>query len=125
MTIFFYDSYAIIEYALGNHKFKPYFDEHEGIITVFNLAEVYYSLILYQGEELAGEYAKQLRNCMVEVSEEELRDAMVFRAKNKKLKLSYADCIGYQVALQRKSKFLTGDRQFLGLPNVEFIGKEE
>ncbi len=124
MTTFFYDSYAVIEYVLGNKRFVPYFDKHEGLITVFNLAEVYYAMILYKGEEVADDFLLQLRHCLVEVPDEVLRNAMQFRARNKELKLSYADCIGYQVALEKKIKFLTGDRQFQNLPNVEYLGKE-
>ena len=41
--------------------------------------------------------------------------------KNKGLNISYVDAVGYQVARERKIKFLTGDEAFRDLPDVEFV----
>jgi predicted nucleic acid-binding protein len=46
---------------------------------------------------------------------------MKFRKKNKKRNLSYADCIGYIYALKNNLIFLTGDKEFEDLKNVEFV----
>jgi len=46
---------------------------------------------------------------------------MTFRALNKKRNLSYVDCIGYIIAKQRNIKFLTGDKEFEYMENVEFV----
>ena len=41
--------------------------------------------------------------------------------KFKKEKLSYIDCLGYEVAKKLKIKFLTGDEGFRDKENVEFV----
>ena len=48
---------------------------------------------------------------------------MKFRLKNKKMDLSYADCIGYIYACENNLKFLTGDEKFKDMDNVEFVKK--
>ena len=58
---------------------------------------------------------------MIEPSKETIRRAMLFRQHHKKKNLSYADCIGYQLALDREIRFLTGDKEFKILPHVEFV----
>lgn len=46
-----------------------------------------------------------------------------FGFRNKSKELSTADCIGYAYALKNDLIFLTGDKEFAGLPNVEFVRK--
>ena len=47
--------------------------------------------------------------------------AMKFRNKWKKRKVSAVDCIGYFMAKDLGVKFLTGDKEFKGMKNVEFV----
>jgi len=42
-------------------------------------------------------------------------------SKEKAKKISYVDAIGYQIALEKNLKFLTGDKQFKEMKNVEFV----
>ena len=44
-----------------------------------------------------------------------------FRFNESKLILSYADCIGYITAQIHNMKFLTGDKHFKGMKDVEFV----
>ena len=45
-----------------------------------------------------------------------------FRLKKKRnLHISYADALGYSIALRSKIKFLTGDSAFARLKGVEFV----
>ena len=60
MSEFFYDSYAFIEYFNGNPHFKPYFEKHTGITTLFNVAEVYYSLLHDKGKAPADDILLKL-----------------------------------------------------------------
>ncbi len=120
MGIFFYDSYAIIEYLNNNPKFVSYFEQHTGILTLLNVLEVYYSVLADAGEEKADVVLETLLPFVVEPTKETIRKAMKFRYEQRKKKLSYADCLGYQVALERGVKFLTGDKQFEHIKNVEF-----
>ena len=121
MTVFFYDSYAIIEFINNNKNFFPYFENNTGIITIFNLVEIYYSILNESGKEKADTALDILFPITIEPSKETIKEAMVFRLQNKRKKLSYADCIGYTVASERSIAFLTGDTQFKGLHNVIFI----
>ena len=121
MTTFFYDSYAIIEFLNNNEKFTPYFVEHTGIITLLNLLEVYYSVLNEEGEEKANVVLQTLFPLIVQPNQNTIKNAMKFRQLHKKRNLSYADCLGYQVAKEKEIKFLTGDKEFKNLDNVEFV----
>ncbi len=121
MTVFFYDSYAIIEYLQNNPRFQSYFEEHTGILTLLNLLEIYYSVLNEVGEEKADLVLNELYPLRIEPSPKIIKKAMQFKKQHKKLDLSYADCLGYCLALERGIKFLTGDNQFKGREKVEFV----
>ncbi|MFA4855847.1 MAG: PIN domain-containing protein [archaeon] len=119
--LFFADSYALIDFVKGAPAYKKYFVEHEIITTKLNLLELYYSAMAESGEEKAEEYFNLFLAKTTEISDETLKKAAKFRFENKKRGISYIDAIGYQISLERKIKFLTGDKEFKGLPNVEFV----
>ncbi len=121
MSIFFYDSYAIIEYINNNPTYRKYFEDHTGILTMLNLLEVYYAVLKETGKEKADIVLETLYSFIVEPSKETISNAMVFRFQQKKKDLSYADCLGYMVALERGIPFLTGDRQFEHFEHVAFM----
>lgn len=123
VTAFFYDSYAIIEYLKDNPDFIPYFESSTGMLTMFNLAEVYYSVLQESGQKKADQVFETLYPLCIVPDNETIRKAMQFRLENKKRGLSYADCIGYQTAKAKKVRFLTGDRQFKDMDNVEFVAR--
>ena len=58
---------------------------------------------------------------MVEVKDEIIKEANAFRLYEVKRELSYVDCIGCIIAKMMKIKFLTGDKQFKDLENVEYV----
>jgi len=118
---YFLDSYAMLSYLEGNKSLSPYLEE-EGLVTSsFNIAELYYHILSRKGEKLADEWTIPFLAVSTNPTALTIKNAMKFRLANKKKKLSYADCIGYQLAKERNLKFLTGDIQFKGLPNVEFV----
>lgn len=121
MPEFFYDSYAIIEYLKGNKKYQKYFKEPIGITTRMNLMEVYYALL--DDEDYADEVFTSFSTVTVEMSDDIIKKSMKKRKELKKqgLNISYPDAIGYVIALEKNIKFLTGDKEFKNLPNVEFI----
>ncbi len=121
MTVFFYDSYAIIEYINDNPLFISYFEENTGILTFLNILEVYYSVLAEFGEEKADTVLDTLFPLIVHPTKETIKKAMKFRLTHKKNSLSYADCLGYQIALEKGVKFLTGDKEFKLIDNVEFV----
>ena len=118
---YFYDSYSVIEYINNNLKFVPYFEENSGVLTIMNIMEVYYSSLLAAGIEKANIVIDKLWPLIISPSKDIIKKAMQFRIAHKKRKLSYADCLGYSIALEMQIKFLTGDKEFQNLPNVEFV----
>lgn len=47
--------------------------------------------------------------------------AAYFKKRNKKWNISYADALGYAIAEQEGICFLTGDKAFERMQNVEFV----
>ena len=123
LTRYFYDTYAILAYLSGNKNYRRYFEEEKGVLTVLNLMETYYALLREYGEDAAEEAYTAFSRFKVEIEDEDVKEAMKFRLKLAKegRNLSYTDAIGYRIALKRGIKFLTGDRNFKNLENVEWV----
>ena len=117
----FFDSYSIIEIIKGNVKYEDY-KQDIFITNALNLAEVFYSLLKEINKKNAQEIIKQLNFEFIEINKEVAIEAAIFKYENKSKNLSYADCIGYITALKNNLKFLTGDKEFKDMENVEFIG---
>ncbi len=117
---YFFDTYAIIELIEGNPEYAKYLEE-PATITIFNLAEIYWICINKLGESEAEKIYKEYREAVDEISDEILKEAIKFRKKQKRRDLSYTDCIGYVYALKNNLRFLTGDKQFENMENVEFV----
>ena len=116
---YFFDSYAIIELEKGNPDYFKFKDEII-TITVFNLAEIYWSFLNDVGK-MADKLYESYKRCVVMIPDSVLKEAIKFRKNNKSKNLSYADCIGYMYALKNNLIFLTGDKEFKDLKNVEFV----
>jgi len=117
---YFFDTYAIVEILDGNINYEPY-KNFETTISFINLAEIYYHSLLEYTPEKAEEIYDTYKKAVVEIDDKTLKEAMKFRKLNKKIKLSYADCIGYIYAKRHKMVFLTGDKEFAQMDNVEFV----
>lgn len=122
MKSYFFDSYAIIELIKGNEKYN-FVQESIIITSSMNLAEVYYALLITEDKEIADKIINSLNVELIEISSEISLKSALFRFENKKLKLSYIDCIGYMLAKENNLLFLTGDKEFENFPNVEFVKK--
>ncbi len=120
LTKYFFDTYAIIEMISSNQNYFKFFNE-EASLTIFNLAELYYTALNQLSQDAADEIYETYKKSVVEISDEILKSAMKFRMTHKKKNLSYADCIGYIYALKNNLTFLTGDKEFEGMKNVEFV----
>jgi len=117
---YFFDTYAIIEIIKGNEKYN--FVSGATIITSpMNLAEVYYALLLLYEKSLVEDILKKLDFQFLGIDLEIAKSAAVFRHQNKKLELSYIDCIGYVLALNSNLIFLTGDKGFAGFDKVLIV----
>jgi predicted nucleic acid-binding protein len=119
---YFFDTYAIIELIKANPKYESV---KEKVITtsLMNLAELYYALLLENKKEIVDSIINSLNFEILEISSEIALSSALFRYKNKSLNLSYIDCIGYILSLKNSLLFLTGDKSFKNLKNVEFISK--
>ncbi|MBU1120506.1 MAG: PIN domain-containing protein [archaeon] len=121
LKTFFFDTYAFYEIIRGNPDYKPFLKGIGVITTKLNLMELYYGLFLGHGIEAAEKYFQKFSNFCAEITDENIKKAMQFKSKNKEKNLSYIDCIGYIIAGERRVPFLTGDKQFKALENVEFV----
>jgi uncharacterized protein len=121
MQVFLADSYAIVEYFKGNVNYKKYFEKNKIITTKLNLMEVYYSALVNSTKENANKYYDSLVSECILVSDQVVKDALQFRYENRKQRLAYIGAIGYQLSLELGVKFLTGDKEFEKMKNVEFV----
>ena len=117
---YFFDTYALIELAKNNPDYINY-SGSVVVTTIFNLAELYYSVLRDFNRQRAKEVFHKFKECADEVNDDVIFKAMEFKLTRKNQNLSYTDCIGYSYALKNGMKFLTGDRQFKGIDNVEFV----
>lgn len=119
MTSYVFDTYAIIEILKGNRNYNSYI--HAGlIINDFILAELCYYLLREYGKRTAQRYLIQFKKQVTHVPSNTILEAMVYRYQNKKKRLSMTDCIGYMQAKDLGVRFLTGDKEFRNVSNVEF-----
>lgn len=117
---YFFDSYAIIEIVAGSKSYSEFINE-QVTITIFNLAEIYWSALLNLDESKANEVYEIYSKSVVPISNEILKEAIKFRKEHKKRDLSYTDCIGYIYAKRNNFLFLTGDKEFEKFSNVKFV----
>lgn len=117
-NIFFFDTYAFFEIIKGNPNYGKYKDA-TAMTSVFNLAELNYGLKKWAGAKIADSYIEKYAPYLIEVDIDDIKDAMSLKIKNRKL--SIPDVIGYVLAKKFKIRFLTGDKEFEGMPGVEFV----
>ncbi len=115
---YFFDTYAILEIINGSKNYDPYM-ACGVILTRLNLFELYYTILRMYGQQKAFYYLGQYKQFAVDFIEIDIE--MAARLKMKNRSLSMTDCIGYIVALRKCLKFLTGDKEFQGMSNVEFV----
>jgi predicted nucleic acid-binding protein len=120
---FFYDSYAVLAYLSDNPKYRPFFEENDGILTKLNLMEIYYRTLEVHGAQAASQVVKAFAKFVTDFGVADIEGAMKLWLKLKKngRDISYADALGYYLAKKSNIKFLTGDKWFKGLEGVEFV----
>ena len=118
---FFFDTYALAEIIFGNKNFGPFVTNTSIITTRFHLMELHYSILSKWNEQAADFYYQFYLPYVVEIPDQIIVAASRFRHRHKKSKLSYIDYIGYIYAKSLHVPFLTGDKEFRNLENVEFV----
>ena len=117
---YFLDTFAIMEIIKGNPKYKKYLDD-DLFTSLMNLYEMYYNLLGASDEKSAKEKFFQFIDFTVPINDSHIFLASKFRMEIKS-GVSYVDALGYAIAKQGRMKFLTGDRAFKDINNVEFVG---
>jgi len=118
---FFFDTYALYEIIEGGENYKRYTKSIVIVTTKLNLMELFYGLLIRYDEKTANNFYEKFLSYCTGIEDNIIKKAMIFRALNKKRNLSYVDYIGYILAKQRNVKFLTGDKEFENMDNVEFV----
>lgn len=116
--IYFFDTYAFFEIIKGNPNYKPYIDS-KIITTIFNMAELNYNIKKEKDKEIADDHTEKYFEFAVDVTLDDIKKAMDFKSLNRKL--SIPDAIGYIIAKKYNVRFLTGDKDFENMENVEFV----
>lgn len=121
VTTYFYDTYAFYEIVKGNKNYNKFSSSVAIVTTRLNLMELYYGLLIKFNKNTADRYYDELLKYVIDIDDETIKQAMIFRVLHKLKDLSYVDCVGYIMAKQRNIKFLTCDQAFKNLDNVEFV----
>ena len=124
MTRLFADTYALIELLKGNPNYEEY-SQADLVSTEFNIFELTYALFRDFGRNETSKIIDFVRS-RVEVMSTEDSDylnASDFRKSANKTgkKLSLVDALGYSYSRKIGIRFLTGDREFCEMENVEYI----
>jgi uncharacterized protein len=121
VTTFFFDSYAFFEIIEGNRNYKNYTKNIAIITTKLNLMELHYGLLRRYGKKTADEYYNKFKKYTIDISDEVIKKANDLKMALRQRKFSYIDCVGYILAITMNIKFLTGDKEFKHLNNVEYV----
>src|SRR3989344_5868739 len=116
------DTYALIEISKGNLEYEPYL-ESDFVITNPTMAEFYLVLFREEGEKVADYWFKKLETYCSPANREILIEAVKFKHEKRKQNISFFDAVGYIFSVKNNYKFVTGDKEFEKLPNVEFKKK--
>ena len=124
MARFFGDTYALIELLKGNPNYEGY--SHADLVTTeFNILELTYALLRDFGRDEAANVIDFIRFKIevVPAEDSDYLNASEFRlsANRTGKKLSLVDALGYSYSRKLGIKFLTGDKEFRGMENVEYV----
>ncbi len=117
---YFYDTYAIIELIEGSFSYSK-FQDFKITTSVLNVGEVYTIFLRNEGKNKADQWFENFNFELIEITPQVIVEAAYFRYTNRKKDLSITDSVGYTLSVKHNMKFLTGDRQFENIPNVEFV----
>ncbi len=124
MARLFGDTYALIELLKGNPSYNRYSDA-DLVTTEFNMLELTYALLRDFGRHETANVIDFMRRKIevIPTEDPDYLDASEFRLSANKTgkKLSLVDVLGYSCSRKLGIKFLTGDREFKGMDNVEYI----
>jgi len=123
------DTYALFEWLVyQNQKYKKHFaeiNEEGALITELVLIEFYHKVLHGIGKEKADQLFNIImaKTETIKLNTERIKKTGLKRSQalKQKKKLSYADCLNLVIAEQFNAKVLTGDKEFKGMKNTEFV----
>ncbi len=121
MSKYFFDTYALVEIYKGNKSYEKYKEGIQMILSKLNILEYIYFLKRESRDDEIDEVFKRLNSFCIEYDNNILKKATEMKIRYEKEKLSFVDCIGYELAKKYNCKFLTGDEKFRDKKNVEFV----
>lgn len=124
MARFFGDTYALIELLKGNPNYEGY-SQSDLVTTEINILELTYALFRDFGRDETANVITFIRFKIeiVPAEDSDYLNASEFRlsANRTGKKLSLVDALGYSYSRKLGIKFLTGDKEFSGMENVEYV----
>jgi predicted nucleic acid-binding protein len=124
MARLFADTYALIELLKGNPNYEDYSQAYL-VATEFNIFELTYALFRDFGRDEAAKVVSLMRDKIeiVLTEDSDYLSASEFRKSTNRTgkKLSLVDALGYSCSRKLGIKFLTGDKEFSEMENVEYI----
>ncbi len=118
--MYFFDTYAIIEIEKGNESYEQLKDL-KIITSVLNVGEMYQIILKKHGKEEADKWYKNSNFDILEITSQVIIEAIYLRFIHRKKNISLVDSVGYVLSLKHNLKFLTGDRAFKDMENVELV----
>ena len=118
--MYFFDTYALFEIINGNKNYEGY-KELPIILSVLNVAELYWNLLKEKDRKTADEQIEGFNFEIVGIDYNLIVEAVLFRFENKRYDVSLVDAVGYLLAKKHGLKFLTGDKFFENRDGVEFV----
>jgi len=117
---YLFDMYALIEIIKGNKNYEKYINE-DFFTSILNLGELYYYVLNNYGKNDAELWKTKLNRFIILIDEDIIIKAMEFKFLNKNKNFSFVDCVSYICSKENNLIFVTGDKEFKGLENVEFV----
>ncbi|HLD02604.1 MAG TPA: PIN domain-containing protein [Candidatus Nanoarchaeia archaeon] len=117
--IYFFDTYALIEILKDSPSYQKYTSARI-ITSKLNLYELFYYLTK-TNNPLAEKLLQDYNNIVIDYGIDAIAFAVNFKLANNSRNISIADSIGYAIAKLSGVKFLTGDKEFENMGNVEFV----
>ena len=118
--MYFFDTYAIVEISESNPSYEN-FNNFKITTSIMNIGELYNIILREKGKLKADEWFANFNCELLEISPDVMIKSVYFRHINKNKNISSTDAVGYILAQENNLKFLTGDRQFEDVHNVEFV----
>ncbi|NOZ81181.1 MAG: hypothetical protein GXP63_05925 [DPANN group archaeon] len=117
---YFYDTYILIEMTKRKKELQEYVDKTAYTLD-YNLAELFYYFLREYNERTSWHVFRVFEKMAMRIPLSLIGKAMAFRWKYRKKRFSYVDALGYLYALENDLIFVTGDRAFNGMKQVEIV----